>query len=183
MCCTISAKTRGSALAPKRDTHTSCYSLPSGLRFTSTTRLVTKQNPNFQPSKCQTCWLQICHTSGLLIQLLLTLGHTHTPHTYPLGMSCLLQSHVNKLVLGGEFCLWTDMWARNYQCFDQPKEQWPDDRWAPVAYWMSDTSKDDVFMDSAAGMVSIANGSVRACARACACVYISVLPSPVSFVF
>ena len=43
-------------------------------------RLATKckQKPNFQPSECQTYWLRICHTSGLLIQLLLTLGHTHT---------------------------------------------------------------------------------------------------------
>lgn len=69
-------------------------------------------------------------------------------------MCCQLQSHVNKLILGGEFCLWTDMWARNYQCFDQPKEQWMANRYAPVAHWMSDRSKDSVFMDSAAGMVS-----------------------------
>ena len=42
-------------------------------------RLVTKQKPNFQPSECQICWLQICHTSGLLFQVLLTLDtRTHT---------------------------------------------------------------------------------------------------------
>lgn len=86
---------------------------------------------------------------------------THLVHAYPFRMCSLLQSHVNKLILGGEFCLWTDMWARNYQCFDQPKEQWMTSRWAPVAYWMSDTSKDDVFMDSAAGMVSVADAGVR----------------------
>ena len=47
-------------------------------------RLVTEQKPNFQLSECQTCWLQICHTSGLLIQLLATPGqHTRTrTHTH-----------------------------------------------------------------------------------------------------
>ena len=36
---------------------------------------------NLYNSKCYTCWLQICHTSGLLIPLQLTLGNTHT-HTH-----------------------------------------------------------------------------------------------------
>ena len=36
---------------------------------------------NLYNSKCQTCWLQSCHTSGLLIQLQLTLGNTQHTHT------------------------------------------------------------------------------------------------------
>ena len=70
MCCTISAKhCTGSALAPNRDIYTSYYTLPSGLWFKTMTRLLTKQKPNFQPSKCQACWLQT-HTN--------THAHTHT---------------------------------------------------------------------------------------------------------
>ena len=38
---------------------------------------------NLYNSKCQTCWLQICHTSGLLIQLQhWETTHTHTEHTH-----------------------------------------------------------------------------------------------------
>ena len=64
--------------------YTSYSTLPSGIWFTSMTRLVTRQKQNFQPSECQACWLQTCHTSGLLIQLLLTLRHTYTQRKTPI---------------------------------------------------------------------------------------------------
>ena len=72
-------------LAPKREHYTSYYTLPSGSWFTSMTRLVSKQKSNFQPSECQTRWL--------LIQLLLTPGHTHT-HTH-----CLVPCSIPSLPL------------------------------------------------------------------------------------
>ena len=52
-------------------------------------RLATKQQLYFHPSECQTCWLQTCHLSGLLTQLLHQLGHTHTPSFLP------VQCHVS----------------------------------------------------------------------------------------
>ena len=46
---------------------------------------------DFQPSACQTCWLQICHTSGLLIQLLHTHTHIHSRMTFPIPFEIILE--------------------------------------------------------------------------------------------
>ena len=77
MCCAISTnqcQTLGSVLTPVHvDVRVKIT------QFTILTPLVYGSNvwvdlqPNFQLTECQTCWLQICHTSGLLIQRLLTL--------------------------------------------------------------------------------------------------------------
>ena len=68
--------------------------------FTSMTRLVTKQKPNFQPSECQTCWLHICHTSGLFIQLLLT------PHTHARACVPCTTGHSRPTVSNQLLCQW-----------------------------------------------------------------------------
>ena len=85
-----------------RQNFTSCFIFPSGLWLTSMSRLVTKQKLKFQSSACQTCWLQICHTSGLLFQILLKLGkHTQT-HTHR-AKHFLIKTKVQKL--GNSDCL------------------------------------------------------------------------------
>ena len=80
---------------PQTHTHTNTW-------FTSMTRLVTKQKPNFQPSECQTCWLHICHTSGLFIQLLLT------PHTHARAHACVpcTTGHSRPTVSKQLLCQW-----------------------------------------------------------------------------